>query len=150
MFPPLAFTAPVIDAVVVRVTMFNAKEPATPTVPPPAPAVALASKSSRPSPAVVTSAFTVVGPFAVPATVAVLVTLARLMAIAAPMAVPDGGARAAVAVPSAFAFASVEADDQIFRLAPPSVTPPGRSALDDVCAMFTAMAAATATVPPEL
>jgi len=96
----------------------------------------------------VTSAFTVVGPFVVPATVAVLVTLARLMATAAPIAA--GGPRAAVAVPSAVAFASLLAADQIVMLLAPSVTPDGRSAVAVVLERLTAIAAATATAPPEV
>src|SRR5439155_1578587 len=126
----------------------RAKEPATLIVPPPAPAVAFAAKSSRPSPPDVTSAFTVVGPFAVPATVAELFTFARLIAIAAPIAA--GGARAAVAVPSALAFASVCADDQRVRLLAPTVTPVGSAALDVVFETFAAIAAATLIVPPDV
>ena len=95
-----------------------------------------------------TSAFTVAGPFAVPATVAVLVTFARLMATAAPIAA--GGARAAVAVPSAFALASVLADDQTVSPPEPMVTPAGRLALEVVFEMFTEIAAATVTEPPEV
>jgi hypothetical protein len=56
--------------------MLRARDPAKPTLPPPAPDVAVAPKSCRPSPALVTSARTVAGPFAVPATVAELVTVA--------------------------------------------------------------------------
>src|SRR5690348_8305538 len=129
-------------------TTSSAKAPATLTAPPPAPAVAFAEKSSRSSPPVVTSAFTVVGPFAVPATVAVLVTFARLIETAAPIA--SGGARAAVAVPSAFAFASVSALDHTVIPPAPTVTPVGMDALEVVLAMLTAMAAATLIVPPEV
>jgi hypothetical protein len=79
----------------------------------------------------------------------VLVTLARLIAIAAPMFVPDGGARAAVAVPSAFAFASVLAEDEIVSEAASICVPVGSTALEVVFAMFTEIAAATLMAPPE-
>src|SRR5687767_11790304 len=68
------------------------------------------------------------------------------MAIAAPIAA--GGPRAAVAVPSAVAFASLLAADQIVMLLAPSVTPDGRSAVAVVLERLTAIAAATAIAPP--
>ena len=143
--PVPAVTVPVMVALVWRLTMLSASEPATLTVPPPAPEVAVALNSLCASPADVTSAFTVAGPFAVPATVAELVTFASLMATAAPIVA--GGPRAAVAEPSAFAFASVAADDQ--SVSPPEliVRPDGRLALDVVFATFTATAAAAVTEP---
>ena len=76
MAPEPAATVPLIVASLLRWTMLRARDPATPTLPPPAPEVAVAAKSSRPSPELVTSARTVAGPFAVPATVAELVTVA--------------------------------------------------------------------------
>jgi hypothetical protein len=78
MSPVPALTVPVlvIAAVVWRLTMFRASAPATLTLPPPAPEIAVAPKSLCASPADVTSALTVAGPFAVPATVAELVTFA--------------------------------------------------------------------------
>ena len=123
---------------------FRAKDPATLTVPPPDPEVADAPKS-LPSLEAVTSALTVAGPFAVPAIVAVLVTFAELMATAAPSV--SGGARAAVAEPSAFAFASAAADDQTVRPADPSVRVAGRLALVLDFMRFTETAAAAEIVP---
>ena len=122
------------------------KAPASPTDPPPAPAVAVALESCCVSPADVTDAFTVAGPFAVPATVAELVTSARLIATAAPIV--SGGARATVADPSAFAFASLFADDQTVNPPELTVMPVGSVALVDVFARFTETAAAAETVPP--
>src|SRR5438309_839550 len=63
------------------------------------------------------------------------------------MLVPDGGALAVVAVPSALAFASVLADDQKLRLPAPTVTPAGRLELDEVFAMLIETAAATLIAP---
>src|SRR6266550_9047936 len=63
------------------------------------------------------------------------------------MLVPDGGALAVVAVPSAFAFASVLADDQKLRLPAPTVTSAGRLELDEVFAMLIETAAATLIAP---
>jgi hypothetical protein len=69
------------------------------------------------------------------------------MATAAPIVA--GGPRAAVAEPSAFAFASVSAEDQRVRPAELIASPDGRSALDVVFVMFTATAAATVIEPLE-
>src|SRR5687767_10736601 len=67
------------------------------------------------------------------------------MATAAPT--DAGGPRAAVAEPSAFAFASVLAEDQIVIPGELIDHGAGRLALDVVFVMFTATAAATATAP---
>src|SRR4029077_3705726 len=125
-----------------------AKAPATLRLPPPAPEIAVAAKSCRPSPAAVTSACTVAGPMTVPAIVAGLGTFARLIATPAPM--PVGGPRATVALPSAFAFASELADENRVRPLEVTVTPVGSAALDEVVEMLTETAAATATDPPDV
>src|SRR5690242_18454211 len=65
------------------------------------------------------------------------------------MLVPDGGPLATVAVPSAFAAASVMAEDQRLSPAEPTVIPAGRLELDDVFAMLMETAAATLIAPLE-
>src|SRR2546430_16656134 len=65
------------------------------------------------------------------------------------MLVPDGGLLAVVALPSAFAFASVLAEDQKLRLPAPTETPAGRLELDEVFAMLIETAAATPIAPLE-
>ena len=72
------------------------------------------------------------------------------MVVPVALTVLSGGALAVVAVPSAFAFASVLADDQMLRLPAPTVTSPGRFALDEVFAMLTETAAATLIAPLEV
>src|SRR4051812_37856723 len=69
------------------------------------------------------------------------------MATAAPSV--SGGARAAVALPSAFAFASDAAEDQTVKPDDPNVRPDGRSALVVDFAMLTAIAAAAVIDPSE-
>ncbi len=66
------------------------------------------------------------------------------------MAAAGGGARAAVAVPSAVAFASVKAADRSVKPLDPTVMPTGRVALEVVFARLTAIAAAASIAPPEV
>ena len=146
---PAVETEPVllIAAVVARFTMSSASEPATPTLPPPAPDFASASKLCF-SPAPFTPAPSVTPvPLALPATDASFVTFARVIPTAAPtFAVPP-----LVADPSAFDVASVFAAE-LSESAPPALTavPIAVVAVVELSTIVTATAAATETPPPEV
>ena len=130
--------------------MFSASEPATPTVPAPAPETDVALRRCVPSPetpfiAASTASWSEVTAPPLP-TFAEVVTLARLIATAAPMP----SAPAPTTLPSAFAFASVS--PVAFRpTTPPAVTVTPPIVADEiVVAMFAAIAAATLTGPSEV
>ena len=144
---PAAVTAPVISAAVVTLPITSENEPAMPTLPPPAPEVASASRLCfSPAPFIPAETLTSVPP-AVPATEASFVTFASVIATAAPtFAVPPF-----VAEPFAFDFASVFAA-VASESAPPAVTvvPSAIVEVVELSAMETATAAATEMPPPDV
>ena len=111
--PPVASTeAPLrIAAVVLTVTRLIETEPATPTLPPPAPEAVSAPKRLVVSPATFVSKAEAVNPCATTtapvSTADSLVTLARLIATPAPMLTPEP---VVDALPSPFAFESLFAE----------------------------------------
>ena len=144
--PASTDAVPSIVASVLRFAIVSASDPATPTVPPPAPEVASASKACVPAP--FTEAVTdTPSPVTPPATSARLVTVPSSIATAAPIAVGPPF----VAEPSAVALELVAAADANVTSPPAvSVTPVGRETCVVEVATLTATAAATETAPEDV